>query len=56
MQSFVIRTDATQTVKKVSAEHDVLVETFECIETFLRRLETYTEVAPNQECWTQSQQ
>jgi len=41
-------TYAAQTVKKVGAEHDALVEIFEHIESFFRRLETYTEVAPNQ--------
>ena len=41
-------TNADQAVKKVGAEHDLLVEIFERIEAFLRRLETYTEVTPNQ--------
>ncbi len=41
-------TNATQAAKKVGAERDSLVEMFERIEIFLRRLETYTEVATNQ--------
>jgi len=35
-----------QTAKYVRASHDSLVDVFECIETFLSRLEIYTEVRP----------
>ena len=48
MRSIDRNTYVAQTVKKVGAEHDALVEIFERIEAFLRRLETYTEVPPNQ--------
>jgi hypothetical protein len=46
--SIVTRTNASQTAKKVGADEDALVEIFERMEAFFRRLETYNEVAPNQ--------
>jgi hypothetical protein len=42
-------TTASQTARDVGADQDALVEMFERIETFFRRLEIYVEVAPNQE-------
>lgn len=39
----------SQTVKDVRAGQDALIDIFERIETFFRRLEIYTEVPPNQE-------
>ncbi len=41
-------TNASQTAKDVGADQDALVEMFERIEAYFRRLEIYTEVAPNQ--------
>ena len=38
-----------QATKNVHAGRDALVDIFERMETFLRRLEIYTEVPPNQE-------
>jgi hypothetical protein len=35
-----------QTAKDVSASYDALVDIFECIESFLRRLKIYTEIPP----------
>jgi hypothetical protein len=37
-----------QTAKAVRADQDTLFEIFERIEAFFRRLDIYTEVAPNQ--------
>jgi hypothetical protein len=41
-------TNDSQTAKDVRADQDALSEMFERIEAFFRRLEIYTEVAPNQ--------
>jgi hypothetical protein len=38
----------SQTAKAIRADQDALSEMFERIETFFRRLDIYTEVAPNQ--------
>ena len=38
-----------QAVKEVRAGQDALVDIFERIETFFRRLEIYTDLPPNQE-------
>jgi hypothetical protein len=38
----------SQTAKAVRADQDALFEMFERIETFFRRLDIYTEVAPDQ--------
>jgi hypothetical protein len=46
--SIVTRTNVSQTAKRVGADEDALVEIFERMEAFFRRLETYNEVAPNQ--------
>jgi len=35
-----------QTAKDVRASYDALVDIFECIENFLRRLNIYTEIPP----------
>jgi hypothetical protein len=40
--------NASQIAKKVGADEDALVEIFERMGAFFRRLETYNEVAPNQ--------
>ena len=40
--------DDSQTAKAVRADQDALFEMFERIEAFFRRLDVYTEVAPNQ--------
>jgi hypothetical protein len=40
--------DDSQTAKAVRADQDTLSEIFEHIEAFFRRLDIYTEVAPNQ--------
>ena len=40
-------TGARQAAKDVSAAHDVLIDIFERIENFFKRLETYTEVRPS---------
>ena len=37
----------SQTAKDVRAEQDTLFELFERMEAFFRRLDTYTEAAPN---------
>jgi hypothetical protein len=42
-------TATSQTVKDASADQGTLVEMFERIEAFFRRLEIYIGVAPNQE-------
>jgi hypothetical protein len=44
-----VHTDITQAAKDVRAGHDTLVDIFERIEAFFRRLEIYTSVPPNQE-------
>ena len=41
-------TNASQTAKDVRADRDTLFELFERMEAFFRRLDTYTEAAPNQ--------
>jgi len=41
-------TNDSQTAKAVRADREALSETFERIEAFFRRLEIYTEVAPNE--------
>ena len=41
-------TTNSQTAKDVRADQDTLFEIFERIEAFFRRLDVYTEVAPNQ--------
>ncbi len=41
-------TNASQTAKDVDGDQDTLAEMFERMEAFFRRLEIYTEVAPNQ--------
>ena len=41
-------TNDSQTAKDVRADQDALFEMFERIEAFFRRLDIYTEVAPNQ--------
>ena len=38
-----------QTVKDVQASHDTLIDIFERIENFFRRLENYTEIPPTPE-------
>ena len=38
---------ARQAAKDVSAAQDALIDIFECIENFFKRLETYTEVRPS---------
>ena len=40
-------TEACQAAKEVSAAQDVLIDIFERIENFFKRLETYTEVRPS---------
>ena len=35
-----------QVAKDVRASHDALIDLFDCIENFFKRLETYTEVPP----------
>jgi hypothetical protein len=42
-------TDISQAAKDVRAGQDALVDIFERIESFFRRLEIYTSVPPNQE-------
>ena len=42
-------TDISQAAKDVRASQDTLVDTFERIEMFFRRLEVYTEVPPTTE-------
>ena len=44
-----ILTPASQAAKDVRASQDALVDIFERMEVFFRRLEIYTEVPPNQE-------
>ena len=39
--------EARQAAKDVSAAQDVLIDIFERIENFFKRLETYTEVRPS---------
>ncbi len=39
-------TDAPQAAKDVSAAQEALIDIFERVENFLKRLETYTEVQP----------
>jgi len=41
-------TNDSQTAKAVRADQDALFEMFERIEAFFRRLDTFTEMAPNQ--------
>ena len=41
-------TNNFQTAKDVRADQDALFEIFERIEAFFRRLDVYTEVAPNE--------
>jgi hypothetical protein len=41
-------TNVSQTAKAVRADQDALFEIFKRIEAFFRRLDIYTEVAPNQ--------
>ena len=40
--------EARQAVKDVNAAQDVLIDIFERIENFFKRLETYTEVQPSE--------
>ena len=40
--------EARQVVKDVNAAEDALIDIFERIENFLKRLETYTEVRPSE--------
>ena len=40
--------EARQAVKDVNAAQDALIDIFERIENFFKRLETYTEVRPNE--------
>ena len=40
-------TESRQAAKDVSAAQDALIDIFECIENFFKRLETYTEVRPS---------
>ena len=40
--------EARQAVKDVNAAQDALIDNFERIENFFKRLETYTEVKPNE--------
>ena len=40
--------EARQVVKDVNAAQDALIDIFERIENFFKRLETYTEVRPNE--------
>jgi hypothetical protein len=42
-------TNDSQTAKAVRADQDALFEIFERIEAFFRRLDAFTEMAPNQE-------
>jgi hypothetical protein len=42
-------TDVSQAAKDVRTGQDTLVDIFERIESFFRRLEIYTSVPPNQE-------
>ena len=42
-------TNFSQAAKEVHASHDTLVDIFERVEGFFRRLETYTEVSPTPE-------
>jgi len=39
--------EARQAAKDVSAAHEALIDIFERIENFFKRLETYTEVRPS---------
>jgi hypothetical protein len=43
---FVISPSVFQTAKYVRESYDALVDVFECIENFLRRLKIYTEIPP----------
>jgi len=42
-------TDVSQAAKDVRASRNALVDIFECMEAFFRRLEIYIKVPPNQE-------
>ena len=49
MRGLVVTAHVIQAAKDVRASHDTLLDIFERIEMFFRRLEVYTEVEPTEE-------